>query len=560
MTVQDEILIKVGMDSSQLANATLTAIKAQREAAANYKAAWNEAITSVTTAQAMGARKQMQIAKQQFDFWKQQAQGASMVGPYIFNSKGQVIGKERGEREDMRTQRPESWSGAHWKRQSAGGAVGNVVGNLATGGGLKDSLEMAGGIALGGAAAVATEKAIGHAATSTIVRESLVLIREALRGNFTRMAGSATILLNALGATAATWISAIPVIGAGAAGIIGNIHMRRQLNSGFGSISGGGFGEGGKQGSNWAFGRSQGKIGNDLGKYIQMLHNTGQIGGDEYSDLMKRMHTGGMDNSEFVQRRLMQHGPFMKAGDVAQAGKMDELGFRKSLVGKGPQQTWMAYEQRIFKTMGEMRALDKDSTAYKQKQLELAKLQYGQAEATNRAAKEQAESEKKSAEAKQKQATAAKELADKQDSYNQKMEQLQQKLRLDQSRAGEASEFSQFMPSVDDLAQGFGFMTRAKNYAKRLWLNSNLRGTAQDLIRSQLAVTRDSLAFGVNSDAAMADRDRVNQLRGTLAGFGVTDTGQKLDALNATAQTTTDAITTLTNKATRDGIVIKAGN
>ncbi len=556
MTAQDEILLRIGMDSSQLANATATAIRAQKDAAAQYEKAWNDAINATTTAQATAAAKQVRIAQEQMRFWHGQAGGNTMVGQYIFDSRGKLVGraKEGSEswikqrhNERMATSVPEGW-GNIASQATVGGMTGGLSGAVQ-------------GVEFG--AATAAADAVGK---RVIASESLVLVREALRRNWSRMIQSFLILLQrGFGITARMLLGTIGEAAAIAVAAFEFHKAAKALRGGYLQGEDGGFGPKGEHGSLWAEGQQEKSIAKRLGKVIDALHQSGQLSGNDYKEVMDMMHIGGFEGQTAAQRFLMKKFPHGWASkeDLAAQRKQDSEGARLARAQMAPYERYLDSTNSIIRLRHTLGTLDKGTTAYNQTQLDIGKALVQQYIDLADARKAALDLEKKTTAEKEKQAKAAKDLADKQDTYNQRMEQLQNRLKQEQARAdvfGSASDIAgDWLPSVNELASGNAFMTRANGYKRWLAANSPFKGVARDLIRSQLELARD-VSFGAGADVISGDETRVRQLRGVLSQAGFLAPDQKLDLLNDTMKATTDEVARLNATASRDGIVIKAGN
>ena len=176
----DQILLRMGFDATQVEQGMLKMVAKQEVAAAKSKAIWAEAdrerdasyLESVEKMIAADNEKnEAFIAADKITIEKSWANYKANVANKIATDKLYVEEYAARQKEIQEINKIGAGSGGFgW---AAGGA--------------------AAGAAAGGAAEIA------EGSTATLSRESMVLVREGLRGNWSRMFGSFTILLNAMG-------------------------------------------------------------------------------------------------------------------------------------------------------------------------------------------------------------------------------------------------------------------------------------------------------------------------------------------------------------------------
>jgi hypothetical protein len=501
MTTVEEINARLALDISSVQRNTQLMLDQQKKASMEYVDFWQSATAKREASEAaandrslarLKAHEEAKLAAQRQFFEKQAA---------MYREREDVAGVGNGSV-------PVGWKG------TAGNAAGAAAATLAGGGSLTDAAWMAGTMAAGGVGSHLGEKAAGHLAKSTIVREVMVLIREGLRGNFTRMIGSFTILADALGATATTFLSAIPIVGAGVAAVLDGLRRRKLLATDFGLE--------GKGGYNELFDKDEAKLGSHLNKIVAKLSEQGLLSGPEGTEVSRRLSAGGMDNILVAQQLLRRMFPGGISG-MSYDTKIEDAARDASRVGMSPQARWMDTTNELMRTMTAMNVLDKNSAAYKAEQLKYERLLKEQAEDNLAIQKETAEQQKKAADDKKKaqdeEKQRQKELAD--------LEHQRQQLIIRQQ--GETQRENMEFPTLEQLARA-----RVWGGYRVGWQRTDQGQIAHDILflqQRQLHEREWGDISGANRDAG-----EIGRLKGILQNEGYMAQGSRLDAIHSELQ------------------------
>lgn len=169
----EEVRLRFGIDAKSVEVGTAGIMTVQRNAALEYKTIWGKAIAD---------RVKMES----------EANDVSLAKSRAYLAEKSAMNR------------------AWMEEQAAMSAIGGGSGGAGSGFRTAEQAALGEGEALAGGALAGTGAArgmreAGHAAHgfAGILRETMVIIREGLRGNFTRMVGSATILIGLIGTMAA---------------------------------------------------------------------------------------------------------------------------------------------------------------------------------------------------------------------------------------------------------------------------------------------------------------------------------------------------------------------
>lgn len=293
-TSNEEILLRLGMDSSSMTRGTLAAMDVQKKAALDYVSYWEGALAKKDVAEK--AQMEKSWARYVANLAKRKAADDAFFAAQSarFAERDAVAAIGAGS------------IPANMERRAAAGAA-REGGHLAEG-------------AVGGAVG-------GALANSSVMRETMTMIREGARGAWSKMLGSFSLLLGYIGITAGTIISAVPVVGAGLGGLFANWRMRKSLNDNFGGLYG-----------------SEGRISSadeDMSKRLQEIIGdivkAGKLTSGQASDLMNSARTGGMSGIRRVQSILSPLMPGGKEGlaqaitEHKEAVKLEEEHIKKML-------------------------------------------------------------------------------------------------------------------------------------------------------------------------------------------------------------------------------------
>lgn len=520
------------MNSEKLAAQTEVALRMEKAAAVDFVKYWDTAVNAVDRKQAEFVVKQAARAEKSIAFWK--AQQAAMGG-----FGGASV--------------PSGWPGARSQTlRDIEGAGGTIAGGYAfgKGGQLIGKLDESGTLIK--AAAQDLEKAGGHFHNSTsIIREVFVLFREALAGRWKNFGASLT-RLGSLALGGGALVSA-GLVALGTGVIVGPSAYRTWQA---------------RKAANANEKQFQGRLGGEAGDLRQRIELMKKLGildpktAQGYLDSIK----GEKPSEDAVMSVLGATNKLMpKGGSDALISMVAQRSLDKQINQKyldyqrdeatDPRQKYKLDTENIVRIQGEIANMDVKSNEYAEKKLELVDALIQQQRDINEINKSNTEEEKKQTEEARKKAEAQKVYGDKIDELNTKLNHE----RSSANRYGSPTEFSPYIPTVEELASGNGFMTRTNGYKKWLASNSPLKGMARDLIRAQLYLARD-VSFGAGSDAIGGDISRITQLRGTLSQAGILSPNEKLDLVNDSVNATTEAIKELNAAATSSGLVIKAGN
>ena len=238
---------------------------------------------------------------------------------------------------------------AMYEEQAAVAAIagGSIPAGMAAG--------AAGGKIAGEAEAAAKELHGG----STIVRETAVLFREGLRGNFTRMLGSLTILIGAIGAMAA-------VVAVGTGAIVGLPAYRLWQSL-----------KGEKAGAKELEDRSKGEA-DDLRKRIEQMRSVGLIDAKTAGQYTDRLRSGSTDDVNFVlgaTNRLMPAGGIDSlAGMSNRARAMEDLQRQQYELdhkeSNDPKQRYLADTMNLMRIQAQLNSLKESSPEWLEKRKE----------------------------------------------------------------------------------------------------------------------------------------------------------------------------------------------
>jgi hypothetical protein len=280
----------------------------------------------------------------------------------------------------------------------------------------------------------AAEKGAAHGMSHGAMREAMVVMREGLRGDSTRMFGSATRLLGMLGLGLAemTGIGAIiaEVAGIGMAWWSARKAEKEEkksedrLSAGTGAIAG------------------------RLKSEIENLEKAGRISHEQAEKIAQRLVSPSAQGNRMAQEFIRQHGGFVSDHDLKEMRRLDAEHQKKFTEGArdgmntSERVTAGLLQQHLLKD--QMAKLDRTSLDFKRKQLELDEVQINLAKDLNKRDEERAE--------------AAHKLAEEQGVYDQaklRMAEIQQRDR------------ERFMPTLDELAH-HGRFTRDARSIQRL--------------------------------------------------------------------------------------------
>ena len=532
MNTRDEVLVVLGMNSEKFAAQSELTLRMEKAAAADYVKYWNDATNAVDRKQAEFAVKQAARAEKSIAFWK--AQQTAMAG---FGGASVPVGWGAGKSQAVRDI---EGAGGSISGSYAFGKGGQLLGKIGDDGKLMETTAKD---------MVSAGKNI-HNSTS-IIREVFVLFREALAGRWKNFGASLT-RLGSLALGGGLLVDAgLVALGVGA--IAGPSAYRTwQARTSADANQ--------KQ--------FQGRLGSEAGDLRQRIELMKRLGiidpktAQGYLDSIK----GDKPSEDAVMsvlgatNKLMPKGGLDALESMVAQKSLDKQINQKYLdyqrdEATDPRQKYKLDTENIARIQAEMVGMDAKSTEYAEKKLELVDALIQQQRDINEINKSNTEEEKKQTE-------EAKKKAEAQKVYDSKVTELNDKLRRERTssnRYGSPTEFSPYIPTVEELASGNGFMTRTNSYKKWLAANSPLKGMARDLVRAQLYLARD-VSFGAGSDVIGGDISRITQLRGNLAQAGILSPNEKLDLVNDSVQETTKAINDLNAAATTSGLVIKAGN
>lgn len=260
-TQSEQMLLSVGMDQTGMDTGNRTLLQRAGETALKMVRLWGDAVKkaeadrqaslkSWNAAVKVGADNEIKIEqdKQAKLLAIEKAGHDARVAAYLAAEEKRIrIGKanyentqrqrvnDSPERRAIRARREAAvnadiaaGSGAYGSGSTIGNTAGMAAEQLAMGGDLKTVGLLTGGAALGTGVAIVTQKAVEHSIKAGVVRESMVLVREALRGAYGRMLSSASLLLQYIGIRTAGQLAtkAIPGIGMAAdAYAIGSLGM-----------------------------------------------------------------------------------------------------------------------------------------------------------------------------------------------------------------------------------------------------------------------------------------------------------------------------------------------
>jgi len=273
-TNNEEMVLRLGMDSSGMTRGTQKALDEQKKAAADYTSFWKKAITDrenaeiaadVRAASRANRASQLRRERAQRDAEQLAAINAEIAAGSGGYGSGFGAAGKGGKNAAIRT--------------GIAGTAGAAATSAATGGGFKEIGLFTGGLAFGKIVEKIFEKGL-------------------LGINFSKFGRAVSRLVGGIEASATALITGIPIIGAGIAGIMLNLSMRRQLGEmagGYGTI------EGSKG--------TQKLIADRLLDKINELEKEKNISQQQASAMRGALAAGGLTGIKSVQRDIAKYLP-----------------------------------------------------------------------------------------------------------------------------------------------------------------------------------------------------------------------------------------------------------
>ncbi len=178
-------------------------------------------------------------------------------------------------------------------------------------------------------------------------------------------------ILKAIGGTIATFVTAIPIIGAGAAAYFAIKSQAGKMNEAIKT----------SDESSTSVEKDAARLQERLNAITKSLAERGMLNGTQGAEVSRRISAGGLDNLIFAQHVLQSMFPGGVPMDGAMDDRISEAGRGAARVGMNPRQRWLDSTNQLMRTMTAMNALDKNSTQYKRReQLKYEQLLKQQAE------------------------------------------------------------------------------------------------------------------------------------------------------------------------------------
>ncbi len=519
MTEQEEILIRLGIDQTSMRAGTMTALDFQKKASMDYVSFWETAMVKKDRTEA--ALNDKSIARA-----RESAAIKAQIDDAYFAARRAKI-----------------------EEQNSINAIGNGSGAF---GSIK-SVE-SGAIRSGEREAIHdVEAGAAGGATASIVRESMVLVREAFRRNWTRMMGSITLLFQYIGVTAATIVSSIPIVGAAAAAAYGMIKAASGMEDNQATFS-------------------IAPLRERLSKEIEQLKKEGRITPDQAQYFGNSLGTiSGIRN---VQRALGRI-----PGGIESPEEIRQKEEAAKEVARIKNQAWKEELSAERESMGHWERI----TSLNEEHVEISKQMVGLSQDSVEYQQKLIEQENISKQIAQEKKDIAKETIDLQKEYDEDKKQIN---RI----SGEQSEIdtSDVIPSIEDLA-GKSFTDNLKSqYGPAKWERRGRRWVkvggqfdlqagdgpfAQAAQQAELAkfqeqwdIEHGNAVWQYNADThrnelvggqAFEDRSRRISAENFLSGAGLETPAMKQQKMNQDIADINLKIGILLATAQHDGIVIK---
>lgn len=338
-------------------------------------------------------------------------------------------------------------------------------------------------------------KKAGHAAGgfSTVLRESAVIVREGLRGNFTRMIGSFSILIEAIGAVA---MAGLAVVGAADAvfELFGGNGIYRQVSSYFKAKSY-------EKESGKDLEHKVGDASEIQSQRIDSMERAGLIDKKTAGDYRARLKQPGYESVSAVQIELNRIQGGRTVDQIADMPERQRLLDEAAKANKASQRDAMSPQDRLKSDANEwwskkmaLPARDDGSLKYAQDLLEVKRLEKIVTE-------EEAEATKTLTEEAQKQKDLASEKTKIQQEAALRISEIQQR------------EMEKFMPTLDELAShgSFGSQARAiqrtDRRIKREFESGNVAGAQSDI------ASRDKIYDSLAARGVVAERSEAREIK-----------------------------------------------
>lgn len=403
MTQEEEILIRLGIDTTSMRAGTNAALDLQKKASLEYVGFWESAMAKKTAAESAANDKSIAaaraVAKAKIEI--AEAEAARIIA---INEGIAAAGAGGG----------------------GFGGAGRTAQDVRDANGLERDAEIIGGVGAGASgAAYAFDKAgkllgkigedgklikgvetaaeglvkVGHEAgsLSTVMRESMVIVREGLRGNWTRMAGSFTILIGAIGSVVGVALAIVAAADA-AFELLGGNGMYRHIRDFIKAKAG-------EKESGESLKKAEENTAEMLRKRVEDLQRAGAISEKDATMYMGKLKSGTNEDINFVlgatnpliknQSAEDQVKTVEKEKEIARIKEQErkaELAAQRELMGHQEKMNSLTKEWEDLRD--EIAKLDKDSVAYAQKSVELHQLEKQVAQERIEQAKEAAELQK----------------------------------------------------------------------------------------------------------------------------------------------------------------------
>lgn len=403
MTQEEEILIRLGIDTTSMRAGTNAALDLQKKASLEYVGFWESAMAKKTAAESAANDKSIAaaraVAKAKIEI--AEAEAARIIA---INEGIAAAGAGGG----------------------GFGGAGRTAQDVRDANGLERDAEIIGGVGAGASdAAYAFDKAgkllgkigedgklikgvetaaeglvkVGHEAgsLSTVMRESMVIVREGLRGNWTRMAGSFTILIGAIGSVVGVALAIVAAADA-AFELLGGNGMYRHIRDFIKAKAG-------EKESGESLKKAEENTAEMLRKRVEDLQRAGVISEKDATMYMGKLKSGTNEDISFVlgatnpliknQSAEDQVKTVEKEKEIARIKEQErkaELAAQRETMGHQEKMNSLTKEWQDLRL--EMSKLDKDSVEYAQKSVELHQLEKQVAQERIEQAKEAAELQK----------------------------------------------------------------------------------------------------------------------------------------------------------------------